>query len=70
MSDIVLHMYERVSPICIRNCHRQNEGAAGDRTRMYTNQISSETMTYSAIYKVIENTFRSKTPAWTIILIL
>jgi hypothetical protein len=66
MSDIFLHMYERVCPIGIRNCHRQNEGAAGDRKRMYTNQISLETMTYRAIYNVIENTCRSKTPAWTI----
>jgi hypothetical protein len=66
MSDIFLHMYERVCHIVIRNCHGQNEGAAGDRKRKYRNQISRETMTYSAIYKVIENTCRSKTPAWTI----
>jgi hypothetical protein len=66
MSDIFLHLYESVFPICIRNCHRQNEGAAGDRKRMHTNTISRETMTYSDIFKVIENTCRSKTPAWTI----
>jgi hypothetical protein len=66
MSDICLHMYERVCPICIQNCHRQNEGAAGDRKRMYTNQISRETMTYSAIFKVIGKTCRSKIPVWTI----